>query len=390
MDMPSSRVSQSNLAAAPGFERATPAGGSNDFYAHLSAVDDFIDVSRPENYSPLPEDWLVVVSDVEGSTTAVRQGRYKDVNILGASSIISILNAARPIAIPYVFGGDGASLCIPPSLLEKTRQALRTTQRMAREEFHLNLRAGIVPVQAIHAAGYAINIAKCRVSKHYMQVAFTGGGSQYAERLIKDPEAGKPFRLGETDDVAGEKSRGDFSGLECRWDSIPSPHGEIVTLMVQAIRSDPAKNAQTYRDVLVAISEIYGHNEVSRPVSPASMKLTFDDDKLRGEALVRMAGKPRWIQQAYILFMKFQLVFGKMFIDKGWHVAGIDWRKYKQDVIANTDYRKFDDVLRHVLSGSRKQRETLEALLERRYQRGELVYGTHSAPSALMTCLIFH
>jgi hypothetical protein len=74
---------------------------------------------------------------------------------------------------------------------------------------------------------------------------------------------------------------------------------------------------------------------------------------------------------------------------KGLTFGGIDWGKYRSDVIANTDYRKFDDVLRHVLSGTPSQRDLLAQALEHRYQNGELVYGIHHAPAALMTCLIF-
>jgi hypothetical protein len=59
-------------------------------------------------------------------------------------------------------------------------------------------------------------------------------------------------------------------------------------------------------------------------------------------------------------------------------------------VIANTDCRKFDDLLREVLSGTPAQREALAGWLRQRRETGDLVYGLHAAPSALMTCLIFN
>lgn len=362
---------------------------TDNFYADLPVCDDFNDVSRLEKYVELPPDWFVAVCDVEGSTNAVRQGKYKDVNLIGASSIISILNAARPLAIPYVFGGDGATLCIPPSLLEPARQAMLATQRMASEEFGLRLRAGIVPVQKIREAGLAINVARFRASENYVQAAFTGGGLQYAERLVKDQDAGAAYRLGEGNQSGQLRASGDFSGLECRWDNIPSAHGEIVTLMIQATSTDQRKDSQTYREVLNAITKIYGSDEMNRPAAPSQMKLTLDSETFRREAKIRMAGKPAIVKTLFLWFIKFQMVFGRLFIDKGWHIAGIDWRKYKQDVVANTDYRKFDDVLRHVLSGTAAQRKKLATFLDERYNKGELVYGLHTAATALMTCLIF-
>lgn len=48
---------------------------------------------------------------------AIRSGLYKAVNILGVSVITAVVNVAKPLTIPYMFGGDGASLCIPPALV---------------------------------------------------------------------------------------------------------------------------------------------------------------------------------------------------------------------------------------------------------------------------------
>ena len=70
-------------------------------------------------------------------------------------------------------------------------------------------------------------------------------------------------------------------------------------------------------------------------------------------------------------------------------LGGVDWGNYKTEVVANTDYRKFDDTLRMVLDSTADQRARLELALEARWQRRELVYGIHVAKEALMTCLIF-
>ena len=113
---------------------------SERFYSDVPVQDDFRAVSRLGSYAQAPADWHVAVADVQGSTDAVRAGRYKDVNLLGASCIMAVLNATRPVEIPYVFGGDGASLCVPPSLLEATRSALRATRALAKREFGLQLR----------------------------------------------------------------------------------------------------------------------------------------------------------------------------------------------------------------------------------------------------------
>src|SRR3990172_5838607 len=97
-------------------------------------------------------------------------------NMTGVAVIAAVSNLAKPIPIPQVFGGDGATLCIPADLVEPARQALIGVRNMAMQAFSLQLRVGIVPVPVIVMAGYRILVARHQVSAHYIQAAFTGGG----------------------------------------------------------------------------------------------------------------------------------------------------------------------------------------------------------------------
>lgn len=57
---------------------------------------------------------------------------------------------------------------------------------------------------------------------------------------------------------------------------------------------------------------------------------------------------------------------------------------------ANTDYRKFDGTLRTVLDVTADQAAAIEASLETDWQAGRLLFGSHLAEQALMTCLVFN
>ena len=46
-------------------------------------------------YAPLPDDWVVIISDVQGSTRAIEAGQYKKVNMVGASSIAASIATSR-------------------------------------------------------------------------------------------------------------------------------------------------------------------------------------------------------------------------------------------------------------------------------------------------------
>ena len=99
---------------------------SNDdhFYARLTAFERFDDFVDFDAYAPVPDDWVVMISDVKGSTKAIEQGRYKDVNMVGAASITAILNVCGDIEVPYVFGGDGGTLVVPGGLRDAAATAL--------------------------------------------------------------------------------------------------------------------------------------------------------------------------------------------------------------------------------------------------------------------------
>ncbi len=72
------------------------------FYEKLTPLADFGDVPDPSHYAAAPDSWLLVITDVEGSTKAIEEGRYKDVNALGVASIVALQNACPGIDLPFV------------------------------------------------------------------------------------------------------------------------------------------------------------------------------------------------------------------------------------------------------------------------------------------------
>ena len=90
---------------------------SPQFYADIDAFEGFSGIADIGNYQQAPDDWHVIISDVQGSTQAIEEGRYKDVNMIGAACINAVLNISRKKSVPYVFGGDGATLMVPSSRL---------------------------------------------------------------------------------------------------------------------------------------------------------------------------------------------------------------------------------------------------------------------------------
>lgn len=361
---------------------------TESFYADLPILNHLLELTNSKNFKSLPSDWYLIITDIVGSTKAIESGHYKDVNLIGASSIIAVLNIAGKIEIPFGFGGDGAAILIPPSLYSKATQVLLATRQRAKTEFGLDLRLGAVPVSDVTRANYDVKVAKLRVSENYYQASFTGGGLSYATQLIKNPATAKLYNLYNYENI-GYAAKVDFSGLECRWQDIPSKHGETVSLIVKAMSVNQENNNNIYKEVIEKILAIYGSEEYWHPIAKEHLKLAFSYKYLRSETRLRAKSSK---------FLHKMLYFCKIIIENllGWflmtfkiQLAGVDWGAYKENAIAATDYKKFDDMLQMVIDGNRAQRKRLTRYLEKNYRQGKLVYGLHVSDRALMTCIVF-
>jgi len=354
------------------------------FYAGLQSFDDFSAFADTGGYQPLPADWYVVITDVLGSTRAIDEGRYKEVNALGAASIVALLNACDPLLVPYVFGGDGATLCIPPSRKAAVQSALVATHRMAEESFQLGLRIGMVPMQTILDDGHQVLVGKCGMSGGFQQAMFTGGGLAYAESLVKAPRADNAYLI----EDSGDDAMADFEGFQCRWREIPSPHEEVVAMLVQALEHPEKSQQAIYSELYTTFTAVYGSNENHHPVREELMQLEHSLQGLSTELGVQTAGKSLAQRLSYRLYLNIRTNIGGWIMESGIKRAAAWWGRYKKNFIANTDRRKFDDALRMVVSGSIHQREQFTAYLEAQHQAGYLVYGLHSATASLATCLV--
>lgn len=352
------------------------------FYDRLPVLDDFAAVARPEHYTPVPDDWLVAVGDVRDSTGAIDRGLYKQVNMVGASVIAAVLNAIGRRSIPYVFAGDGAALCVPGTHTKAVTQALGGVRRMAQDEFGLRLDVGLVPVSDLIQQGHTVMVARYRLSDTIEQAVFMGNGLYVAEETVKaDPDG--PY--GVPSSVDGPA---DFSGLECRWDHVPSHRDEIVALLVHATGSSLQDSAQIYDDVIATLRTIYGDGN-SRPVLHGQLRMTFAPDKLANEQRVRTHGQAWWRRLLYWPKLWLQNALGVLFMATDWSTSETQWGNYKEDLEAHTDYRKMDGTLRQVLAGTVEQREEFERYLQAQYEAGNLVYGLDASEAAMITCLVF-
>lgn len=358
------------------------ARSSDTFFSSIPPVDAFESLTSAKSYKPLPSDWYLAISDVVDSTVAIANGDYKAVNTVGVACIAAITNALRPVELPYVFGGDGALVCIPPSGLEQARMAMEATGAMAKERFGLELRLAIVPVSYVRRKGRDVLVGRHTVSEHYDQCAFIGGGALFVEGELKNGALPDKYLV-----RPNVSANADYSGLECRWSEVPSPEDETVALIVH-VKTPPRKALNDYRTIMDKIREIYGEPDRCRPVSERGLRVTYSPFVLRHESRVRTWGDDLRKRFWYAVRQRYYVFLGWLLFLTGARSGDVEWSRYKKDLIANTDFRKFDGCLRMVLAGSESNRRELTGYLDGRRDAGDIAYGLHVAGSAIMTCLV--
>jgi hypothetical protein len=350
---------------------------TKDFYKNLKQVNDFSKIMQDSNYCLIPNDWYVIVSDIKDSTKAIEKGMYKQVNFVAALTIIGILNIDKEEDFPYVFGGDGASLLIPPSLLEKSKKVLIEASKKAKEAFDLELRIGIINIKEIEKRGSFIEIAKLEITKDYTQAIIRGNGLELAEELLK-----KEYETFKIQDDLKNTYTANFDGLECRWEDIKTLKDETISILIKSINQKDSN--EIYTNCIKNIEKIAGNYEQRNPIKEIDqLNLSFNPMVLNAEASIFSKNKIGKIFT--ILRLAFENLLGLILMK---YSIG-QWGKYKQRIIRTTDTEKFDDMLRMVISTNTNQTKKLEEYLENLFLKKDIVYGIHKSDSALMTCLIF-
>lgn len=354
---------------------------TNRFYAELAPIGEFESLTKASSFKNVPGDWTVIVGDIVGSTQAVAEGRYKTVNMVGASCIAAAVNVYDETAIAYVFGGDGATLLIPPEALEPVREALKAVQRRTQQAFGLELRIGAVPVEDINTEGAEIRVAKLELSPGNHIALFAGGGCALADTLVKSPETQKRYLV----ESPADDSEPDLSRLSCRWDKLASQRGVMAALLVQAQGKSGEKRNQRYTQALDTITQTLGNLNERAPANSQSLAFRWPPPGARLEALAR-DGVAGWARMAAILLESLYQFAAHKF---GITIGSYNGAAYAQEVAQNTDFLRFDDMIRLVLDCSQTEVSQLRSALDQLEAEGSVFYGMHTAPNALMTCLVF-
>ncbi len=343
------------------------------FYESINLFRNFEEVHLDVNYQAAPSNWWVVISDVKGSMKAIHEGRYRDVNTVGAATIAAVQNAMGDELFPYTFGGDGATVLIPAEKKDAAVKELNALRRIARSTFQLELRIGMVEVAELEEEGLKVMVAKFSLNDELPLAMFKGGALTRAEEKIKQ-EDGRYL----VPDLGAGKT--DLERLSCRWRPLIPDNGHILSLLVEAIGPQAST---VHTEFMRRLTQVFnGSLERANPVHIATVKY---------RALGKLWSHDRKFQRwGWMLFFRMfkSLIAFIIFVTPFRRRIGV-FRRYIESLPKHSDYRKFDDMLRLVLDCSADQVQEIRELCDEYRADGKIQFGLHLAGEALMTCIVY-
>lgn len=352
---------------------------SEAFYHSLHVLPSFREVSDFTKYSPLPDDWYVALADIRGSTDAIRLGKYKEVNMAGASIIAALNNFYdKENILPYLFGGDGSLIALPNEHIESVKGIMAFCKKAVADAYALEMAVGLLSMKELREMGHDISVARLRLSDIIDQTIFWGSGVTFAEDYIK-----------KHDTLEGVKPvEADFSGLECRWNQVPSDKDEVAAFIIQALGNDNQERVEIYEECFHKIETIYGKDETFHPIREEALKMSGNPFSVSVEWKLKTQPPTFYKKLKYAALILFQFVTGLYLMKFKKKTSATDWGSYKPDLVRHADYKKFGDGLRFVATGTIQQRMDMTAFLDEMFQKKKLAYGVHPSFAAMVTCYV--
>ncbi|WP_159020484.1 DUF3095 domain-containing protein [Algibacter sp. L3A6] len=324
----------------------------------------------------VPENWSIVVTDIENSTDAVARGFHNDVNLSATGSIITVLNTLkfvnRNLKIPYFFGGDGSTFIVPNRVLKPILLALNNYSQHIKKSTDLNLRVGYLGVEKVYANNVNLRITKLRHNKYLTTPVVLGNGLKYAEQIIKES-----FKAS---DIYSEKAtKLNLNGMECRWDEIypNKTDKKVICLLVDC--DDESIQAEVYAEIMAEIDEVFGTLINRNPISSDKLKLDPSLGKIKKEMYARIGKYSlRYLVSNWLITLIGVVSF------KFFKVGKLQ----KKRIAQLTDTIMLDGFLNTVISGTEAQVETLKTFLNRLEAEGKIIFGIHITHASIMSCYI--
>jgi len=357
--------------------RSEPGKSGASFFAELPRLAQSGDTFDTARYRAAPHDWELVVTDIVGSTQAVAEGQHKTVNFVAAMAIAALKNLCAPIPLPFLFGGDGSVMMVPPEFAESARLALARVRGFALREFGMQLRVGICPVGVLREFGSDVQVGRFEPTPGNHFGVFLGGGVGMLEAAARGRGDAALIAQVAVPQSLDDGVAVDLDGLSCRWNPLKSGRGRMLTLIIQGAHKPGAVHAQ-----VMAMARQGGGAE---PVRPDTLRVGWPPKGFLLEAQASRRGGSLWLAAIKVLA---NTLIARLIFLAGRPVGGFDPAQYVDEVASNTDFCKHDDTVSFVIDCPQDCIASIQVFLDREMAAGHLRYGMNVSETALMTCLV--
>ncbi len=354
-----------------------PAASDAEFFAalpRLSSAHDTFDTGR---YRAAPDDWELVVTDIVGSTQAVAQGKHKTINFVAAMAIAALKNLCAPTALPFLFGGDGSVVMVPPQYALAARQALARVRGFAAREFGMQLRVGVCSVSLLRQFGSDVIVGRYEPTPGNHFGVFLGGGVGMLEAAARGRGDAALIAQVAVPESLDDGVAVDLDGLSCRWNPLQSGRGRMLTLIINGAVDAGAVHAR--------VMELAHQGGAQAPVRPETLRTSWPPKGFLLEAQAARRGGLLWISVLKVLL---NTLIARMIFMVGRPVGGFNPDGYIAETSTNTDFCKHDDTVSFVIDCPQDCIASIKAYLDHKMAAGELRYGMNVSETALMTCLV--
>jgi hypothetical protein len=359
-----------------------PGGGASSntsagFFAELPVLANERDTFEPDGFRPAPADWALAVTDIVDSTGAIASGRHKTVNFVAAMGIAGLRNLCAPVRIPFLFGGDGAVVLVPPERIERARIELARARGQAARDFGLVLRAGLVPVATLRRFDCDLRVGRFEPTPGNSFGVFLGGGVGVLEAAVRGHGHAELGRLAAIPQTLDDGEPVNLEGLSCRWDTLHSTRGTMLTMIVRS----PAGLREVYADIL----QLAGPGSQTRPVSLDTLQARWPP---KGFMLEARARRRKGSLVAWTARVLAETLLARIVLARGKPIGGFDPERYRREIVTNTDFCRHDETLCFVIDCPLAAVDPIRKYMAEAARSGGVRYGIHLSDTALMTCLV--
>jgi len=352
---------------------------SLNFYHDLLESPDLPSAVEASRMRSLPPDWFVLKTDMISSTKSILQGKYKEVNSAAGLIVIAVANLVKGLKFPFIFGGDGVTICLHQSLQNQAIGIVAGVLQEIKSLFGFSFRLSVFPMEEIYWHNLTLKCGKIKVSEKYHQAILMGTAIDWMEQELKNDDS--VFRI---DLETVPKIRPNMNGFSCRWRDFPSPKDETLALIIRP------RHDSLWSEIFNALRGCLHSESAAHPLRIHGQRMASSYRQLRTEAIV-MAGKERglrfWISLGII---HFQMFLVKIIAGLGIRIrAGKkNLEKIPFDNVDSSDTRKIENSLYTVVAATRTERACLERVLTKLQQDGKIFWGMHISNRAMLTCLV--